>query len=248
MFLIIFILSYLGSFTFETFKAHLRTKEKVFWCLAFVRAVFGFIAASFGFWYLAVDSTLHQDVVNSKTFMSTMAVYMCVGFFLFECFLLFSSNIIFRNFDPFLALHHSLSLVGFSIVVYYGKSHFFAVVGMLLEVSTPFTCLCWMLLKAKMSHLLIWKANQFLLVHLFHCRSLLEGYFFYKSYFHWDNIWETMPGPIMFFLYTQLSVQFFLLTPYWTYKKSMQMFNPVDWNHERPVAVGNGAALHGKQD
>ena len=35
----------------------------------------------------------------------------------------------------------------------------------------------------------------------------------------------------MFMLYTQLSITFFVLTPYWTYKKMIQLFNPVDWNH-----------------
>ncbi len=228
---IVFVLAYFASFKFTVFKSYLRTKEKIFWCLAFVRAVFGFVAAFFGFWYLAIDNTLHDDVVHGNSESSFIAVYICVGFFLFECTALFSSNYIYGNFDAFLAAHHTLSLTGYCIVAYYGKAHFFAVVGMLLEMTTPFTCLCWMLLKAKMSHRRIWKVNQMLLVHLFHCRTTIEGYFFFKSYYHWEHIGANMPTAIIIMLYTQLSAQFFLLTPYWTYKKMMQLFNPVDWNH-----------------
>ena len=252
---IIFACSYLISYRFVTFRSHLRTKEKIFWCLAFVRAAFGFMASFFGAWYLAFDDTLQKDVVNGHSQTSFLAVYICVGFFVFECCALYLSNIVFKGFDPFLFMHHTLSLVGFSTAAYYGNTHFFAVVGMLLEMTTPFSCFCWMLLKAKMSHLTIWKVNQIVLVHLFHCRTTLEGYFLYKSYMQWDNIVTTMPGPMMFLLYTQLSLQFFLLTPYWTYKKMMQLFNPVDWNHpdlQSPkvaaTRVLNGASSHIKDD
>jgi len=57
-----------------------------------------------------------------------------------------------------------------------------------------------------------------------------------------------MPLPIFILLYTQLVLQFFMLTPYWTYKKMMQLFNPVDWNHpetqNRQVFM-NGDAMNG---
>ena len=39
-----------------------------------------------------------------------------------------------------------------------------------------------------------------------------------------------MPLPLKTLLYTQLTLQFFILTPYWTYKKMGQLYNPVDWN------------------
>ena len=228
---VVFILSYVTSYRFVlTFRARLRTKEKVFWCLAFVRALFGFVASFLGFWYLAFDNTLHRDVVKGHTQTSFLAVYISVGFFIFECLALFSSNIIFRSFDPFLAVHHSLSLIGFSMAAYYGNTHFFAIVGLLLEMTTPFTCFCWMLLKAGKADTFIWQFNQLLLVHLFHCRTTIEGFFFYKSYYQWTNIYLNMPLPLKTLLYTQLTLQFFILTPYWTYKKMGQLYNPVDWN------------------
>lgn len=230
--LALFILSYFGSYFLPTFKYRLRTKEKVFWCLSFVRAAFGFVCTFFGIWYIAVDDILHKDVVGGNNISSYVAIYVCVGFFLFECAALVVSNILFRNFDPFLALHHTLSLVGYSVCTYYtDKGHFFAMAGLLLEMTTPFSCISWMFLKAKMAHLKAWKINQYVLVHLFHCRTTLEGYLFYKSYHQWDSITTDMPAAILFLLYTQLTLQFFLFTPYWTYKKMLQLFNPVDWNH-----------------
>lgn len=228
---VIFFLSYFVSFSFVTFRTKLRTKEKVFWCLAFVRALFGFLASAFGFWYIAFDNTLQKDVVNGSSQSSFLAVYIAVGFFVFECFALFSSIALFGGFDLFLVAHHTLSLVGFSTVAYYESTHFFSVCGMLLEMTTPFSCFCWMLLKANMSHLSIWKANQLVLVHLFHSRTTIEGYFVYKIYMQWENVIHHMPGLILGILITQLTLQFFILTPYWTYKKMGQLFNPVDWNH-----------------
>ena len=232
-FLALFVVAYIGSCLFvDTFNRKLRSKEKVFWCLSFVRGLFGFTGSFCGLWYLFEERALQDDIVNANNVSSFLALYIAIGFFIFECVALFGSNIYFRKFDAFLFIHHSLSLVGSSIMAYYdGKGHFFAVVGLLLEGTTPFSCFCWMLLKCNMAHLAIWKLNQLILIHLFHCRTTLEGYLLLKSYYQWENITEGMPLAICIMLYTQLTLQFFVLTPYWTYKKMMQLFNPVDWNH-----------------
>ena len=42
--------------------------------------------------------------------------------------------------------------------------------------------------------MLIWQFNQLVLVHLFHCRTTIEGFFFYKSYYQWTNIYLNMPS------------------------------------------------------
>lgn len=231
VFLLVFFASYLASYSLVTFRLWLRTKEKVFWCLSFVRALFGVFSSLVGFWYIAFDDTLQKDVVNGSSQTSFLAVYIAVGFFIFECTALFTSIALFGGFDSFLVAHHTLSLLGFSTVAYVENTHFFSVVGMLLEMTTPFSCLCWMFLKAKMAHLPIWKLNQVILVHLFHCRTTIEGYFYYKMYIQWENVNTHMPRSIFWMLVFQLTLQFFILTPYWTYKKMGQLFNPVDWNH-----------------
>ena len=250
-FLVLLILSYFASYVFvDTFRTKLRTKEKVFWCLAFVRAMFGFCATAVGLWFLIMDDSLHKDVASATNVTSYMATYSTFGFFIFECTALLTSNIYFQYFDSFLFIHHFLSLIGFIIVTTYnGKGHFFVAVGLLLEGTTPFSCFCWMLLKCKMAHLHIWRLNQLILVHLFHCRTTLEGYLFLKYFSQWDNVSVNMPLAASTLLLTQLTLQFFVLTPYWTYKKMYQLFNPVDWNHpelssSRVIANGTVNAAH----
>lgn len=233
IFSFVFLVSYLGSFCFITFRSKLRTKEKIFWCLSFVRGLFGFVAIFFGLWYIVLDDTLQKDVVNGSTQTSLIATNISVGFFLFECLTLFSSIAIFGGFDAFLVVHHTLSLIGMSTVLYYDSTHFFAVCGLILEMTTPFSCFCWMLLKADMAHLTIWKANQLVLIHLFHSRSTIEGFFVYKMYVQWENINNHMPTPLLVMITAQLTLQLIILTPYWTYKKMGQLFSPVDWNHPK---------------
>ena len=133
--------------------------------------------------------------------------------------------------DRTLAVHHALALVSFIRALYLQIAHFFALFALVLEMTTPFTCICWGLLKAKLMHTRLWLANQWMLVHLFHCRSLIECYLWYKSWMNWNYIWTNMPGDVFFLQFFSMSVLSFILTPYWTYKKTMQLLDPTDWNH-----------------
>ena len=215
------------------------------------------MAAFLALWYLLVDDTLSKDVVNATTVSSHIAVYICVGFFLFESSALFSSNFIFGNFNTYLALHHSLTLFGYFVALYYDtKCHFFCVVGLFQEIITPFTCLSWMLLKAKLGYTTVWKVNQLVLVHLFHCRTTLEGYLFYMTYQQWDNIITNMPIVAMIAMYSTITLEFLFLTPYWTYKRMLQLFKPADWhsiinaatNEHSIIVNGNIPEDHTKRD
>ena len=85
LFFVISVISYFLSYFFvDTFRTKLRSKEKVFWCLAFIRAVFGFIAIIVGVWCLVLDDTFHKDIVNGANVSSYLAVYFTLGFFLFR--------------------------------------------------------------------------------------------------------------------------------------------------------------------
>ena len=241
LFTIVFIVSFLASYNFHTFKNVLRTKEKVFWCLAFVRAIFGFTGSAIGFYYLAMDDTLKKDVVHAKTISSILATYYAIGFFIFECAAFYISCVVFRFFDKFLFLHHTYSLFCYSLVGYYDKGHYFSAVGLILESSTPFTCLCWMLLKTDYAHTLLWKVNQLILVHLFHCRTIIEAYLLFVSYYQWNAIRSEMPVPLFWCLYTIVPLQLTVVTPYWTYKKTEQLMNtkPKDFNHSDKQRLSN---------
>lgn len=241
---VIYVVSYVVSHAFYTFTHLLRPKEKIFWALGVVRSVFGITTAFFGVWSLFTDTTLRADLTHGNSVFSYLMTYYCTGFFLFECAAYYLSCVIFKSFDMMLFLHHTLTLVSVCFVAHYEKGQYFVVAALLLEMTTPFTCLCWMLIKAKLADTTLWKANQFILVHLFHCRTIVEGYLLYISYWQWDVIWRDLPGPIFYMLYFQLPFQFFFLTPYWTWKKTSQQFNPIDWNH--PEIQENGVKQEDK--
>lgn len=233
-FTVVFFLAFLLSFNLYTFKHVLSKKDKIFWCLAMVRAVYGVTSTSLGAWYLFVDDSLRKSILYSHTVTSELAINYTVGFFLFECMALYASNVLFRTFDPFLCTHHTLSLLGYSTSLYYQNGHFFAMIALTLEMSTPFSCLCWVLIKCKLANTLLWKANQFFLVHLFHGRSFIEAYCYYMSYWQYSEMMQA-PLPVLIFLYFPLTIQFIILTPYWTWKKTQQLLKPVDWNVETQI-------------
>ncbi|XP_033746732.1 protein CLN8-like [Pecten maximus] len=240
------VLFTLASFTFFTFVyllsaafgsltttyRNLRHKEKIFWNLAVVRGVYGTFCTVIGIWAIFFDSELVKDPVFSTTPTSYFALAASLGFFLFECGVLLIADIVYKKFSIMLNLHHWLALVGFFLIMFLDSAHYFGTSGILLEMSTPFSGICWTLLKAGKAHTLLWKANQFLLVHTFHLRSVVECYIWYVTYQNWERIWSVMPTAMFVSLYTQLVLVTFLMTPYWTYKKTQQMINPVDWNFE----------------
>ena len=81
-----------------------------------------------------------------------------------------------------------------------------------------------------MGKTLLWKANQLLLIHVFHLRSVFECVMIYEVYLNWIHC---VNMPVLLFI-TQIGGLFvvtFILTPYWTYKKTAQLFDPVDWSN-----------------
>ncbi|KAJ8302269.1 hypothetical protein KUTeg_021256 [Tegillarca granosa] len=211
---------------------NLRRKEKLFWNLAIVRAIYGIFCTVVGIWAIFIDTELNKDAVYATTPTSYFALTVTVGFFVFECSMILVTDIVYKQVSILLNIHHWLSLIGYSTLMIVESSHFFGTKGLILEMSTPFSAICWTVLKAGKAHSLFWKANQFLLVHTFHLRSVVEFYLWYETYMHWDRIWDAMPAVLFTFLYVQLTLVTFVMTPYWTYKKTQQMITPVDWNFE----------------
>lgn len=230
-FCLVYVFSSILSVSLKAYR-NLRTKEKIFWHLAIVRAVYGLFCIVTGVWAFFIDTELQKDVVFATTPTSHFAMTTTVGFFIFECSMISWSDIYYRQFNLLLNLHHWISLVGYSLLIYLESAHYFGCRGLILEMSTPFSCLCWTLLKADMAQTFLWKANQFLLVHTFHLRSVVECSLWYHTYMNWERVWSAMPLPMFISLYTQLALVTFIMTPYWTYKKTVQMVNPVDWNFE----------------
>ncbi|GAA6071232.1 protein CLN8 [Tachysurus ichikawai] len=145
---LVFLLSHFLSVLLSHTYRSLSSKEKVFWCLAATRAIFGVQGSWAGLRVLMEDGPVFSDKVLGQTGWSWFTVLTACGFFTFENVALHGSNLVFRSFDAPLAAHHAFALAGFSgTVLYRDMGHFLPVLTLLLEMSTPFTCISWMLLK-----------------------------------------------------------------------------------------------------
>ena len=242
----LYVISHMIGIRSRTYN-NLAKKEKIFWNLAFVRATYGIFCTVVGIWAIFVDEELEKDVVFATTPTSYFALTVTVGFFLFECATVLISDIIYKKVSFLLNLHHCLSLAGYSVLMVVESGHCFGTKGLLLEMSTPFSAICWTVLKAGKADTLLWKANQFLLVHTFHLRSVVECIMWYITFKHWARIWNAMPIVLFTILYVQLTLVTFLMTPYWTYKKTQQMIIPVDWNFEESSKTKSTNGVAGKK-
>ncbi|KAM4771981.1 protein CLN8 [Rhinophrynus dorsalis] len=229
----IFILCHLVSFFLSATYCSLSAKEKVFWNLATTRAVFGVQCTFAGLRALLVDPVLGDDKIRAQQDWSWFTILIAIGFFLFENLALHLSNIIFRTWDVFLSVHHFFAFLGyFGYMIYSTAGHYLAMVTLLLEVSTPFTCISWILLKAGWSNTVLWKTNQWIMIHMFHCRMVLTYHMWWVCFCNWNTLVNSVPLVFISFFFTGLALLTLVLNPYWTHKKTQQLLTPVDWNFE----------------
>lgn len=177
-----------------------------------------------------VDPRLSIDHVFATTNASWAFVSVIFGFFIFEELTLIYFDIRYRTFSTELHLHHFFSLNGYFIVAWSGLGHYYSAQIFLLELSTPFSCICWCLLKLRMEKTTIWKVNQWILIYIFHARTFYELYCWFTYYHDWSSMKENLPWVFIVNMFTGLAVITAWLTPYWTYKKTAQFFFPGDWN------------------
>lgn len=234
-----FLLSHILSVGLSRTYSSLLAKEKVFWNLAATRGVFGLQSMVAGLRALTEDSMMFRDRVRGQEDWSWFHVLTGTGFFVFENVALHTSSLVFWSFDLPLATHHFFALAGYAgAVVWDSTGHFLPMVTLLMEMSTPFTCISWMLLKAGYAHTLFWKANQWVMIHMFHCRMVLSYYMWFFCYTHWTEINTHICLPQRLLFFPGLVLLTFVLNPIWTHKKTMQLLNPVDWNFgNKPVPV-----------
>ncbi|CAF2125258.1 unnamed protein product [Rotaria magnacalcarata] len=207
----------------------LKPKEQMFWKLAMARAVCG-ILTLWAVYLVFIDERLALDHVIVTTDESWTFITFLLGFFIFEELTLIYFDLKFRTFSKELHLHHFFAFNGFFIAAYYNCGHYYAAKAFMLEASTPFSCVCWCLLKLKLENTNVWKINQWILINVFHIRSFLEFLWWYDIYRDWDNIKQNLPLPFLINMLVGLTIVSLWLTPYWTYKKTVQYFHPVDWN------------------
>ncbi|KAM7111538.1 rho guanine nucleotide exchange factor 10-like isoform 4-T4 [Molossus nigricans] len=144
----VFVVCHQLSSSLNATYRSLAAKEKVFWNLAATRAVFGVQGTAAGLWTLLADPVLQADKAHAQQDWSWFHITTATGFFFFENAALHLSNFVFQAFDVFLVLHHLFAFLGFlGLVVNLRAGHYLAMTTLLLEMSTPFTCVSWMLLK-----------------------------------------------------------------------------------------------------
>lgn len=144
----VFVVCHQLSSSLNATYRSLAAREKVFWDLAATRAVFGVQSTAAGLWALLADPVLHADKARSQQGWCWFHIATATGFFFFENVAVHLSNALFRTFDLFLAVHHLFAFLGFlGSMVNLGAGHYLAMITLLLEASTPFTCVSWMLLK-----------------------------------------------------------------------------------------------------
>ncbi|XP_077165499.1 protein CLN8 [Paroedura picta] len=244
---VFFLSHYLSSWMSISYRA-LPAKEKVFWNLAATRGVFGIQSCVAGLWALLLDPVFQVDKVHSQQEWSWFNCLIASGFFLLENVAVHVSNAAFRTFDLFLVVHHLLAFFGFSGLVINTKSgHYIPLMGMLLEMSTPFTCISWILLKVDWANTFFWKANQWVMIHMFHCRMILTYHMWWVCISNWSAMQENLGRLHFAVVFTGLAAVTFVLNPYWTYKKTKQLVCPVDWNFtNRTMKNGSSKKLNGK--
>lgn len=229
----IFAFSHLASVVLCATYRSLPAKEKVFWNLSATRAVFGAQCIVTGLTALLIDPVLLADQITGQQGWAFFTIMIATGFFLFENLALYTSNILFWTFDSFLAAHHIFAFIGYlGAVICNTAGHYLPMVTLLLEMSTPFTCISWMLLKAGWSQTLFWKVNQWFMIHMFHCRMVLTYHLWWVSLYNWDHLVRSVTVLYVAFFFVGLTLVTIILNPYWTYKKTLQLLTPVDWNFE----------------
>ena len=222
--LLFFVVS-LVSFTTERFRV-LSGVDKFTWCAKGTKVFYFPIPVFTGFWFLLVDDTLKDDVVNGTTITSFIAIYIQVGFFLLDSILMAVGKILYgRRFSTALLIHHLIVFTVYSIgICYNGKGHYFAILVFILDMAGPLSYINWMLAKAKLTHLFIWKVNQHISVYLWHFRTVLDLYYNYVLLKNWNYAWNEMPLPLLVTSSCGVLFVAFTLTPYWTYIEAKRLY------------------------
>ena len=224
-YMLLFFAVCIASFFLEIFRA-LGDVDKFTWCVKYMKMFYFPIPIFTGLWYLLVDDTLKNDIVNGTTKTSFVALYIHVGFYLLDTTVMAVGKLLFGSrINTTLLVHHSLGLTLYSGAIYYtGKGHYLVMLGFISEMIGPFTYISWMLAKGKLTHLSIWKIVQQISVYLWYFRTMLELFIYYTLIKNWRYIWNGLPVPLLILIFFASSVACFRLTPHWTKVEAKRLY------------------------
>ncbi|XP_067388271.1 protein CLN8-like [Emydura macquarii macquarii] len=225
----VFLLTHWLSSWLSTSYRTLSAKEKVFSNITITRGLFGIQCSVAGFWALLIDPVLQADQVYSQQKWSWFHCLIASGFFLLENVAIHVCNIVFRTFDVLVVIHHLLAFGGLLGVITNVKSgHYLLIMGLLLDMNTVSHCIYCILLRIGWAKALFWKANQWVNVHMLHCRMVLCYHMWWVYISNWNDLVENMGLPHFIIFFMGLSTLTLILNPYWTYTSTRRLFDPVD--------------------
>ncbi|XP_050806936.1 protein CLN8-like [Gopherus flavomarginatus] len=238
----VFLLAHwLSSWISASYRT-LSAKQKVFWNMDITRGLFAVQSCGAGLWALLIDPDFQADQVYSQQKWSWFHCLIAAGFFLLENIVVHVSIIVFRIFDVFSAVHHLFAFGGLlGLIINIKSGHYLPLMGLLLEMCTPPLCISFMLLKTGYAHTLLWKANQWVLIHMQHCRMVLTYHMWWVCISNWNDVVENLGLPYFIVFFMGLSILTLILNPYWTYKSTQIFFSPVDRTF-RNIAEKNGSS------
>uniref|UniRef100_A0A8C8S8N8 TLC domain-containing protein n=1 Tax=Pelusios castaneus TaxID=367368 RepID=A0A8C8S8N8_9SAUR len=225
----VFLLTHWLSSWISASYRDLSAKQKVSWNIVITRALFGVQSCTVGLWALLIDPVFQADQVYSQQNWSWFHCLIAAGFFLLENVVVHVSNVLFRVFDPLVVIHHLFAFGGLLGLITNVKSgHYLPLMGLLLEMSTPSGCISFMLSKIGWANTLFWKANQWVLIHMEHCRTILAYHMWWVCISHWNEVVENLGFPYFIVFFMGLSTLTLILNPYWTYKSTQFLFSSVN--------------------
>ncbi|XP_035684700.1 protein CLN8-like [Branchiostoma floridae] len=240
----VFLVGAQGSKWLKPYQ-NLPLRNKVIWNRRCVRAIFGLFGTVVGSWVIWWD-----EVANETTPTGFVAVYVALGYFLFDTLVLLSIELMTEKNDILQIGHHCLALLLMSFAAYYECLQYFVVSGLFLEMVMPFDTLCYILAKCGRAKSMIWKVGQAAHIHTYHLRSAVECFTWVQIYRHWNHVWKNTPLPLLFTYLFCLSMVTFVMTPYWGYKETDRLFKSIHNypipNQEQENRVQNGDVIHEK--
>nr|XP_014436423.1 protein CLN8-like [Pelodiscus sinensis] len=238
---VFFLAHWLSSWISASYPA-LSTKKKIDWNMDIARGVFGVQCSVAGFWALLIDPVFQADKVYSQQNWSWLHCLVASGFMLLDDVYLLVSDIVFRARSVILLVHHffaSGALLG--LIINIKSGHYLILIGLLLEMITPLTCIKTLLTMTGNANTLFGKVNRWVRVHILHCREVLTYHMWWVCISNWNDVVENLGLPYFIVFFMGLSILTFIINPYWIYVTTLQLFGPIDTNSPN-TAVEKGSS------
>lgn len=204
------------------------------------RSLYNLWCLPFGVWYLLFDDNLHLDIVLESDKTAKLLCLISLGYFVYGSVLSVLNLIISRSLCPKTLLRHLIYSCILALVVFFDIGYYYAIVGSLLEAVDLPSSLSWLLTHLKMAGSKPWRINQAILIHLTHCRWVMEFYWFYLTWKHYTSVSTNLPLPLTVVIYSGLLLTAFVDTPYSVMTETNKVFGRSAFATGKPPPVQTG--------